>query len=210
MRITSVHAPPRRRGQRPDGPRGARRARARGRAQATLCDDRGNLGVSEDHRSPGSPDTVEEAAAALEAAGASLVDQTLPESLADIAFDAPSPAARFAMESALLDLLGRRQGVPARSLLGAPRAVAISGYGGPAHATGVVAAVRALLDAGSRTMKVKVGGGSFEADRAAIARLRGELGDAWTLRLDANGAWSLGEDEACTRILAYDEAVGRP
>lgn len=209
MRIHSVHV--RRHGGEGSGPMGPAGRAVTGRegAVVTLTDDRGNTGVGEASPLPGySPDSVDEAAAALEAAAASLVDVEVPESLVDIAFDAPSPAARFAMESALLDLLGRRQGVPARALLGAPRAVAVSGYAGAAHGAGLVAAVRALLDAGLGTVKVKVGGGSFEADRAAVARLRGELGDAWTLRLDANGAWSVDEARANLESLApYDVSL---
>jgi o-succinylbenzoate synthase len=206
MRITSVHV--RRHGGEGSGPMGpaGRSVMTREGALLTLTDDRGTTGVGEASPLPGySPDTLDEAMASLESGAASLLDAALPEALADIHLDVPSPAARFALETALLDLLGRRQGVPARALLGAPRAVAISGYAGAAGASGVVAAVRALLDVGIGTVKVKVGGGSFEADRAAVARLRGELGDAWTLRLDANGAWSLDEARANLESLAaYD------
>lgn len=209
MRITSVHV--RRHGGEGSGPMGpaGRAVSSREGVLVTLTDDRGHTGVGEASPLPGySPDTVDEAEASVETATASLTDVELPEALADIAFEAPSPSARFALESALLDLLGRRQGVSARTLLGAPRAVAVSGYAQASTAAGLVDAVREILRSGIGTVKVKVGGGSFEADRAAVARLRGELGDAWTLRLDANGAWSVDEARANLESLApYDVSV---
>ena len=209
MRITSVHV--RRHGGEGSGPMGpaGRAVTSREGALVTLTDDRGNTGVGEASPLPGySPDTLDEVMSAIESAAPSLTDLELPDALADIAFDAPSPSARFALESALLDLLGRRQGVAARTLLGAPRAVAVSGYAQASSAGELVTAVQALLRAGMGTVKVKVGGGSFEADRAAVARLRGELGDAWTLRLDANGAWSLDEARANLESLApYDVSL---
>ncbi|MEO8182711.1 MAG: enolase C-terminal domain-like protein [Deltaproteobacteria bacterium] len=105
------------------------------------------------------------------------------------------PAARFALETALLDRLGQRQRRPLWSLLRELLAVATE----PASAVPLcvllpsvdpAAALRAAVHhftLGVRCFKLKIGPDRLQPAQAALlAALRGELGDAISLRLDAN------------------------
>lgn len=185
----------------PVGP-AARAVPAREGALVTLRDDRGNVGLGEASPLPGfSPDTLDAVCAALDATLPALVGPERPEDLSLPEGDR-SPSERFALETALLDLVARRRSVPARAVLGGDVPVAVNGYAGAAGSSTLVRDVRALLDAGFGAIKVKVGGGSFDTERSSLARLRGELGDTFSLRLDANGAWSLDEARANIASLA--------
>ena len=66
--------------------------------------------------------------------------------------------------------------------------------------------------AGITTVKVKVAGGPLGADADRVAAVRGALGPAGRVRLDANGAWSPEEAEvALARLARYDlELVEQP
>jgi L-alanine-DL-glutamate epimerase-like enolase superfamily enzyme len=97
-----------------------------------------------------------------------------------------------AVETALLDLAGQILGVPLYSLLapvGGGRPVAVSGA--IEGVSGEVAARKAaeLIAAGYGTIKVKVGVGD-DLERVAAVR---SVAPGATIRLDANGAWSLAE-----------------
>lgn len=185
----------------PVGP-AARTVTAREGALITLRDELGNVGLGEASPLPGfSPDTLDAVFAALDATLPALVGPELPEAIS-VPEGARSPSERFALESALVDLLGRRRALPARAVLGGDVPVSVNGNAGIATSPTLVRDVRALLDAGFGAVKVKVGGGSFEAERSSLARLRGELGDTFSLRLDANGGWSLDEARANIDSLA--------
>ena len=112
------------------------------------------------------------------------------------------------IETALLDLAGRRAGMPIAALLAGasgrgiarlwvPVSALVSAPG-PAEAAAEAAAAVAT---GVRCVKLKVGG---EPDVAAfvgrIAAVRAAVGDDVELRLDANGAWTV--DEALERLRA--------
>lgn len=188
------------------GPVGAaaRTSMLRDGALLTLRDDRGNTGYGEASPLPGiSPDELDAVCASLDGTLPRLVGRELPEALDEIELGDRSPSERFALETALVDLIARRRGVPARGLLGGERVVSVNGFAGSAGAPTLNASVASLLAEGYGTIKVKVGGGSFESERSAIARLRGELGDTWTLRLDVNGAWDLDEARANLESLAH-------
>lgn len=185
----------------PVGP-AARAVPAREGVLLTLRDDLGNVGLGEASPLPGfSPDTVHGVHAALDAALPALLRGDLNEGL-ELPPGDRSPSERFALETALLDLVARRRALPAHTLLGGDAPVAVNGYAGPACSPTLVADARALLDAGFGTIKVKVGGGSFESERSSLSRLRATLGDTFSLRLDANGAWSLDEARANLASLA--------
>lgn len=99
-------------------------------------------------------------------------------------------ALRCAIDVALLDLEGRRAGVPVAALLSdtpADRLLvnAIVGGGAPDE---VVAYAREAVAAGYEVLKLKVGVGELERDVAIVAAVR-EACPHVTLRLDANGAW---------------------
>jgi o-succinylbenzoate synthase len=112
---------------------------------------------------------------------------------------AATPAARFALESALLDLLSQTREVPLRRLLnsGAADAIPVNGILGTL-ATLKATDLQQAAAAGFRVVKLKVG---VEEPASEIARLEAlalVMPAALRLRLDANGAW--GFEEAC-RIL---------
>jgi o-succinylbenzoate synthase len=103
------------------------------------------------------------------------------------------PAARCALEAALLDLWSRAAGVPAWAMLRADRAapperrVAALLMGEPEQALEQALAARGR---GVNAFKLKVGrAGLLERELAAFARLRAELPEDTQLRLDANRAW---------------------
>jgi o-succinylbenzoate synthase len=107
------------------------------------------------------------------------------------------PSARFALETALLDLRARANGAPLwRELLGVdaptPRPIPIGTLLVGADADAVVADARAALARGVTCGKLKVGR-DLDAELAIVAALRRELGDSFAIRLDANGAWSAAE-----------------
>ncbi len=141
----------------------------------------------------------------LEMAEAELLSwlSRLPRELPDLgaifiaAAEVASPSARFALETALLDLFGQEQGQPIHQLLGSrPHAAPIL----LAHLlpTGqsleqAMAVAGDLYAQGARIFKVKVGGADFAAELALLAALRRRFGSKVGLRLDANGAFSADE-----------------
>jgi len=114
------------------------------------------------------------------------------------------PSARFAVETALLDLAGQRLGVPLSTLLAGawpthavPLAALLDGETVEELEAGGRAARRGALAAA----KVKIGRPwRFEAELDALDRVRAALGPQVALRLDANGAWS--RTEAPGRLAA--------
>lgn len=117
---------------------------------------------------------------------------------------AASPAARCALDTALLDLRARQRGGPVAAILGS----------GPAAATrfdvaalvagdapdAVHAEARSRVAAGFRVLKLKVGGRTPAEDVARIEALRDAGAGTVLLRLDANRCWS--EDEAVAVLAA--------
>jgi o-succinylbenzoate synthase len=114
------------------------------------------------------------------------------------------------LETALLDLAGRRAGLPVAGMLAgasgrgvARLRVPVSSLVSTADPDTAATAARAAVVGGSRCLKVKVGG---EADTAAfasrVAAVRAAAGADAELRLDANGAWTV--DEALERLRAVE------
>lgn len=107
------------------------------------------------------------------------------------------PAARAALESALLELWARAAGVPAWRLLlpgtalPKSRAVACLLSGEPEQALTQALAAR---ERGITSFKFKIGRpGALERELAAVQTLRVELGPSCRLRLDANQALSVAD-----------------
>ncbi|GAA2673911.1 dipeptide epimerase [Streptomyces lunalinharesii] len=101
------------------------------------------------------------------------------------------PAVTAAVESALLDLVGRRAGAPVHRLLGAPQAPVVAtartiGITAPQHAA---AEARRLAAHGFELIKVKAGADDPEDDVARVGAIRDAAPRA-RLLLDPNGAWS--------------------
>lgn len=106
----------------------------------------------------------------------------------------PSPAARAAVEGALLDLAAREAGVPLCTHLSgaAPRALPTSitlGLGADEAIDGWVDRQRR---AGFRILKVKAGLG-LDRDLARVRRVREGAGPGVELRVDPNQGWTRGE-----------------
>ncbi|HEY3255714.1 MAG TPA: o-succinylbenzoate synthase [Polyangiaceae bacterium] len=184
----------------------------------TLESDEGIRGQGEAAPLPGySPDSVqacESALAALDLAGIPTrlrPGQDLIGELGRASVRLPPglPAARAALEAALLELWARAARVPAWALLGpatpvpAARAVAALLMGEPEQAVAQALAARAR---GSTTFKFKIGRpGARDRELAAVAALRAELGPLARLRLDANQALSVAEaTQYLPRFAAFD------
>lgn len=115
-------------------------------------------------------------------------------------------AARFGLETALLDATGRAQGERLATLLGGRSArspVPLSCLLGAAlPAAHLLDAARRAIDEGFSCLKVKLGGGPFEDELAALVALRAALGEPVALRLDPNGRFPLSELDARLAALA--------
>jgi L-alanine-DL-glutamate epimerase-like enolase superfamily enzyme len=98
------------------------------------------------------------------------------------------PQAIAAIDLALWDREGRRMRAPVASLLGAEAGsmVAVNALVNASDRAGAAAEAGALVAAGHRCLKLKVGIGD---DAARVAAVRAAVGPDVLLRLDANGAW---------------------
>ncbi|MEU0197947.1 MULTISPECIES: enolase C-terminal domain-like protein [unclassified Streptomyces] len=107
------------------------------------------------------------------------------------------PAVTAAVESALLDLAGKRAGLPVHRLLGAaaPPVAATArtiGITAPVHAA---AQARGLAARGFEVIKVKAGAPDPEDDIERVRVIRDAAPRA-RLLLDPNGAWSVAQADA--------------
>lgn len=164
----------------------------------TLRDDQGREGVGEAAPLTGDPrETLDADEAALRNAMQRLGKLRAPgktlrtlrpflDRFDDLLQDLP--AARFALEGALLDLTARATGRTVARLL--------SGFDSDRviEVNGLQALDQDLTDTrrlGLRTVKIKVGRRDFQSELEGLRRLARALGPEVTLRLDVNGAWSL-------------------
>jgi o-succinylbenzoate synthase len=159
-----------------------------------LEDASGHRGIGEASPLPGfSRETLADCAQALTGIHAHAPNgqgTELPDAPAILA---ELPAARFAWECAVADLLARRRGCSVASLLGggSSQRAAVSALLSPGP--DMVGEGRAHLARGIRTLKVKVGAEDVAAELAMLVSLRRDLGADFQLRLDANGGWSVAE-----------------
>ena len=165
------------------GPIGAREG-----VLLALEDAAGERGLGEASPLPGFGDgEAADALRLLEAhAPAVLADGRLPA-----AARGPGAAAlRCALDTALLDLEGRRRGLPAAALLATrPRApVEVNAVLGGGTAERTLALAREAWAEGFRTLKLKVAAAPPDEDARRVEAIRAALPDA-RLRLDANGGW---------------------
>lgn len=98
------------------------------------------------------------------------------------------PAARCALETAMLDLQAQAAGLPLARWLekGAAESVEVNDAGG------ALGSFTPAPDAGP-IIKLKLGVEPLEEELAALQRLAGTLPDGTRLRLDANRAWNLAQ-----------------
>lgn len=145
----------------------------------------------------------------LETCRTTLADLATAEDLPDAPDDLPpmrdTPAARHAVELALLDRAARREGVPLYRRLGGRRRLSrlpANVTVGDADADGTVEAATAEVDRGFRTVKLKVGRRPLEEDLERVSRVRAALGPSVELRVDANGTWGRATAEPAVEALA--------
>jgi o-succinylbenzoate synthase len=158
------------------------------------------------------------ALAALERISARLKGAPLPssaaelDSLLDESLPAGVPAARAAMECALLDLRARREKRPLRDLLAAERASIEGARAAPAldqlplsallpDSDPAAAAARAVRD-GFAAVKLKVAARSLASDLERARAVRAAAGAEVAVRLDANGGWAADDAAAALTALA--------
>lgn len=122
--------------------------------------------------------------------------RTIPqlESLMQRIGEGMVPSACFAVEGALLDVMARIQGVSVAQLLSpgwSPR-VEVNGTLSSKPAPESFTQAMYLKDEGHTCFKIKVGVKPLDEELASVRAVREAVGDAATLRLDANGAWTSG------------------
>ncbi|MBM4381386.1 MAG: o-succinylbenzoate synthase [Deltaproteobacteria bacterium] len=114
-----------------------------------------------------------------------------------------APAARFAVEQAMLDWVAKRMGLPLRKLLspGAARELAVNALlvSNEPHALRGEAAT--WRERGFSTLKLKVGGRSPAEDLLRVRAVREGAGLDAKIRLDANGAWDVEKAAHALRLL---------
>ena len=112
-----------------------------------------------------------------------------------------SPAAFCALETALLDLMGKVEHCPLEDLLGIPRLAGVFRYSavlGDGKLSAFERQAGQYLEMGFRDFKVKLSG-DLERDRRKLAALSGAGGAVGRVRLDANNLWH--EAAAVSRYL---------
>jgi o-succinylbenzoate synthase len=184
-----------------------------------LTDDEGRTGLGEaSPLPPFSPDTIALCEQALLSIHARLgpLDpadppaESLSRALAPLTTAlTAAPAARFALETALLDLLARRQATSLAALLGGPRPYSEAPVNGlliaSPDAEGLPARAAALVADGAPALKIKLRAQSpldFTRELEALRAVRAQLPLPFELRLDPNAAWSLTEARARLAALA--------
>ncbi|MEE8409648.1 MAG: o-succinylbenzoate synthase [Myxococcota bacterium] len=164
-----------------------------------LTDDCGRIGWGEAATWPGFGSGPQAIRQALDAVRLGLAGEVIEDSVHGIAARSAKveiPEARAALEVALLDLLGRRMGVPIALLLADRPLLTVGVQALVADPEAAVAA----LERGFTSLKVKVGISPWALDIDRVAANRAAAGPAVSLRVDANGAWT--PDVACEAIRA--------
>jgi o-succinylbenzoate synthase len=114
----------------------------------------------------------------------------------------PTPAARFAIECALLEWLARKRGIPVALLMGEGRPdVAVNALIEGPDASSLADEAKRAVDAGFRTLKIKVGSKSVSVDAQRLHGVRLAVGPDVALRIDANGGWTEGTARSTLRGL---------
>ena len=172
----------------------------------TLVDEDGNIGMGEAAPLAGfTSDTVEAAESALRGWAADETDDGNPPA---------SVTARAAIDSALLDLGARIAGTTVHRLLApeSPDRLAVSALATGGSPAAIATSAAAAVEAGHATVKVKVGTHGIHGDVDRVSAVRSRIGPDVRLRLDANGAWGVGEAlRHLDRLAAFDiEFVEEP
>jgi o-succinylbenzoate synthase len=160
----------------------------------------GVLGVGECAPLPGAgTEPFDDAATTLRTLLPGIAGQRADDVLEKLQGIARSPAARCAMETALVDLAATVAGCSVAKQLNpqAVESVPVNAMIGPLDSEVGIRAQRAVTE-GYRVLKLKLGVVSPETEARALHELAHELPPEVSLRLDANRAW--GEDTARAMI----------
>jgi len=186
---------------------------ARPSVQIRIVASDGQAGVGEAAPLPGySSDDAASCRTALLSLEPENLERVQPWSAGEL-LPPSAPAARFALETALVDLYARRRGRPAWSLLSealdaedvdpVPLGMLLpSGNNVDAR----VEASSAAVAQGYRTLKLKLGRETFARELAGARRVRMVVGPNVALRFDANQAWSVAEAHAHLNALVELDA----
>lgn len=150
----------------------------------------GPIGIGEATPLPGWTESHEACQAAL----ADSLDTVDALSVADeVPEMASTPSARHGLELAVLDRAARAAGHPLYRQLGGRRRVStvpVNATVGDGDVETTVAACRAAVNRGFRTVKIKAGARPVEEDIARLAAVSDAVDGQTELRVDANGAWT--------------------
>lgn len=185
-------------------------------------DTHGRVGLGEASPLPGhSPDTIDACEHELMALSSALERSVTLADIPGLCARLRAPAARFALETALLDLMARQRRIPLADLLAnmtgrsIRQAVPICALidplsGTPASANddafdAALARVVKSYRRGIRCIKVKIGhADSWQQERDFLRAIRARLGHHLTLRLDVNGVWTPAEaDEKLSQLAEF-------
>ena len=157
-----------------------------------ISDGQGNTGIGEATPLPGlSPDTALVCKTTLSQFLPLFMNKAIssPQDIATVAAVFPSalPAARFALETALLDLLAQSRNIPLWALfVPEPCPVRVNAL---LSEDTLEADAHRLFNSGIRVFKLKVGArNNFRSEVGHLQWLRETFGDDIVIRLDANGA----------------------
>ena len=104
-----------------------------------------------------------------------------------------NPFARSGIEMAIFDVLGKQTGVSVAELLGGPvrKSVLLSGGIGIEAPEVAAQKVSDIVEAGYRTIKVKIGTDDVAQDIARVRACRKAVGDDIAIRIDANAGYNM-------------------
>ncbi|MBG7602071.1 MAG: o-succinylbenzoate synthase [Gammaproteobacteria bacterium] len=105
-----------------------------------------------------------------------------------------SSAARFAFETALLDLLSQQQSLPLSRLLN-PLAASMVEVNAAVGAITQLSDIQIMqaVDGGMKVLKLKAGVAGVEEEISRLHQLAVQLPEGARLRIDANQAWTMGD-----------------
>lgn len=182
-----------------------------------LADEEGRVGIGEASPLPGfSSDTIdrcEETLRELPVSDIPALSEDLPietwlETSAKL-LDPLAAAARFALETALLDLAAQERRVSIAELLRGEtegRTIPLAALAQEDEASALLAEIRTAAARGIEVVKIKIGRrGRFAEEIDLLREVREVFGTSIRLRLDANGAWDLTEASENLRALAEFE-----
>ncbi len=115
-----------------------------------------------------------------------------------------NPFARCALEMALFDALARARGISIAALLGGPvrRQLELAGSIGIDEPEIMAERAQAMVTAGYRHIRVKIGTPDISKDWVRVKKVRDAIGDNIALEVDANGGYLLADALILAKKLA--------